>query len=444
LNHDGRFSICDCSEVRNHAFAYQARSFKFISEKCGSIFAFDELVSFVGLGLTSILRENTMLQFVSGLVGVVLAMLCLGSLFNVSSHPHWFIRGWDFPRLQILVLGWLLCAAYFALRKFSEHESDGLAIPVVLMGIFLTGWHGFHILPYTFLFSKQVKSTALESSLRQAIDHSDIRLVVSNVELENDQYERWMATIEAADPDILVVLEVDDRWVRSTNRLIEKYRYRVIQPQSNWYGMMLLSRLPIEASEVRYLVQSDVPSIDATIRLEDQTQVRLIAVHPRPPEPIRGNHAVARDAELAIWGQELARETRPVLICGDLNDVAWSRTTRLFLRTSKLLDPRCGRGLFNTFNAKHPFLRFPVDHVFVSKHFTVNGIHRLPFVGSDHFPMQLELRFNASRPVENELPESKPSDHADRQELIQRALEDPALDGEAVDTRRPTNVTVTM
>lgn len=372
-------------------------------------------------------------SIISAITLFLLVLLALGSLLNLSSSSHWFIRVWDFPRPQIVVIGWCFVVVLSVVNHFSKSESAIPMWPLILLAVFLTCWHGFRMYPYTAIASTQSVSTSPHEVSAHHDDRSNIRVAISNVELENNHYDKWMRTMREADPDILLVLEPDQNWLDEIREFSQQYPYQVAIPQDNWYGMLMLSRLPIESHQVRYLVQEDVPSIDARIRLKDNSDIRVVAVHPRPPEPIRGNDSTARDAELAIWGLELEKELGPVIIGGDLNDVAWSPTTRSFLRTSGLLDPRRGRGFFNTFHADHLFLRFPLDHIFHSPHFTVSEIHRLQHVGSDHFPMLIELKHNPAEKGEHNLLEKKQSDVAEAIERIERAKEQPNLRGTAVD-----------
>ena len=94
-----------------------------------------------------------------------------------------------------------------------------------------------------------------------------------------------------------------------------------------------------------------------------------------------------------------------------MNDVAWSHTTRLFARISGLLDLRIGRGFFNTFHAKFPLLRWPLDHVFVSHHFKLVSMKRLKNFNSDHFPIYADLTLETSNEA------AKNVEHPDMEDL---------------------------
>jgi endonuclease/exonuclease/phosphatase (EEP) superfamily protein YafD len=111
----------------------------------------------------------------------------------------------------------------------------------------------------------------------------------------------------------------------------------------------------------------------------------------------------------------------PSLLIGDLNDVAWSRTTKLFTRVSGMLDPRRGRGMFSTFHAGHRLLRWPLDHIFVTEHFTLGQMQRLKEFGSDHFPILATLCYHPSRSDENDTPRPDAEDKADVKETIHTA-----------------------
>lgn len=370
---------------------------------------------------------------VTAVLLIFMTTLAIGSLLPLSTHPHWLIRGWDFPRVQIVVISWLILVVYFA-GGYALGATEVLpACSLVAMSIAITTWHGFRILPYTTLLAPQAVRTPPQSPRSHRDDKRTLRLVVTNVETENEQYDTWMRTMREADPDVILAVEIDEKWGSAIKALIDEYPNHIVHPQDNWYGLMLLSRFPFTDKHVRYLVEDDVPSVDVKLRMDDGTFVRFVGVHPRPPEPIRDNDAKARDAELSLWASELAEEEGPVIIGGDLNDVAWSETTRLFLRVSGLLDPRRGRGFFNSFHAHHWFMRFPLDHIFHSPHFTVSKIERLAFVGSDHFPILIDLRYAPEKSSEHDVLDEEPSDQAEVAERIDRAVADEDLQGDAMD-----------
>jgi endonuclease/exonuclease/phosphatase (EEP) superfamily protein YafD len=218
----------------------------------------------------------------------------------------------------------------------------------------------------------------------------------------------------------VLAVETDDAWASALRPLEEAYPHVVRQPQDNWDGLMLYSRLPLIDARVDFLVQDDIPSVHAVFELEGGVRVFLHGIHPRPPEPIRDQDSTPRDAELVVMGRAIEKAgDRPTVVAGDLNDVAWSPTSELFVRLSGLLDPRKGRGMFNSWNAKMPLLRYPLDHVFHSNHFRLVELRRLPSIGSDHFPMLIELSYEPQAKVEQPEPEKKPDDEEEADERLE-------------------------
>jgi len=330
-----------------------------------------------------------------GLVGLG-ALTTAGTLLSRSRNPHWSVRMWDFPRVQIATVaagsGLLYSALYFRGRPAEYAFLAGVAGAVAVQA--------WEIFPYTWLHPVQVQRSELGPLAPDVPGRATFRLLISNVLMENEEHDRLLRVVRDTDPDVVLVVETNARWARALEPLAEEYPHVVRQPQENYYGMMLFSRLPIVDARVEFIVQEDIPSVHAVLELPSGHHVTLHGLHPRPPEPLRDQDSTPRDAELVIMGRAI-REAGdvPTVVAGDLNDVAWSPVSELFMRLSGLLDPRVGRGFFNSFNANNPVFRYPLDHVFHSNHFRLCELRRLPHIGSDHFPMFVELSYepDASR-----------------------------------------------
>ncbi len=374
-----------------------------------------------------------MLSTFNAFVYLLFVVIVVGSLLPLSSHPHWFIRAWDYPRVQIVIIAIVAAVAFAATNLTAAQPQKSQVMVIVILSTLICGWHLFRIMPYTPVAPTQADDWEPDAITSTVAGKKRLRVLMTNVEEENDRFDQWSQVVREADADVVIVAEVDDRWAEVVEGLKSLYPNQIVHPQDNWYGMAMLTRLPIVKHKIRFLVEDDVPSIDATLELPSGDHVRVIGVHPRPPEPVRDNDSTARDAELVLWGKELADEPLPIVIGGDLNDVAWSEMTRLFLRLSGLLDPRRGRGFFNSFHADHVWMRFPLDHVFHSTHFAIRDLQKMPHVGSDHFPIYIDLQLEPSQRAEHEPLDKKSSDDEAAEDLLERAEDEPDLDTKSVD-----------
>lgn len=337
------------------------------------------------------------------------------SLVPFIRQEAWWIRVFDFPCSQIFVLGLLTLGGVIWL--WDVRSWGGGALVLLLLVALVV--QGYRIFPYTTLSTKEVL-TAPPASARGAAQES-FSLLVSNVLMTNRRADALLEIIRAADPDVVLTLEPDAWWEEQLRPLERTHPYTLKRPLDNAYGMLLHSRLPLVDPTIEYLVKDDIPSMHARLRLPSGHLVWLHGLHPEPPSPTEADESTPRDAELLIMAERIRGRDVPTVVFGDLNDVAWSHTTRLFQRNSGLLDPRKGRGMFNTFHAKIPFLRWPLDHIFHSDHFFVDRIERLPAFGSDHFPVYARLVLAPEAAERQPEPTPDADDREEAQDKIQEA-----------------------
>lgn len=335
----------------------------------------------------------------------VATLLC--ALAPFLKKEDWWIRGFDFPRLQFLVLG----ASLAVLNGLILDFNNAWHLAATVNSLLSTAIQAYWIFPYTPMHSKEVEDD------KGANGHDTLALMTANVFQPNKNKSALLKIVQEAQPDVLVAMETDQAWLNALDALEteEGYTHTIKYPLDNLYGIAVYSKFPLENTKVQFLVEHNVPSIHVLIRLPSGLAVRAHFLHPCPPSPTENPRSTQRDAELVMVGKSVRNSTLPTIVAGDLNDVAWSSTTRLFRRASGLLDLRIGRGMFNTFHAKKWYIRWPLDHLFCSSHFSVSDVKCLPCFGSDHFSILVKLVCSQTRSSGDSLINSEP-EHEERME----------------------------
>jgi endonuclease/exonuclease/phosphatase (EEP) superfamily protein YafD len=353
------------------------------------------------------------------LVRSLVLLLALVTLLPLLPVGFWPVRLCDFPRVQFggLAIVGLLGGCVWV--SFKGYESEPLILASILLVI--AGWQFSHVLPFTPLEKKELPDAT-------SADHSrpQTSVAVVNLQFDNKSKNQVVDQLAELQVDLLLLIEVNQAWQDQLSRLAEQYPFRVGVVLEEGLGIYLWSKIPLVDPEVRYLVTRDRPSVFCKLQV-DQRMVHFVGVHPTPPglriEGKEERHdSRIRDAELVLIAKEVAKEQHvDWLITGDFNDVAWSHTTRLFKRLSGLKDPRVGRGLYTTYHAKHPLMRFPIDQVFISPNSRILAIQRFHPPGADHFALKTSFILNGQQPM---TPTSDHEDQQDARQLVEEGQED--------------------
>lgn len=338
---------------------------------------------------------------------VLCAIVIIATALPLINSAEWWIRIFDFPRIQIAFLTLLAIILASVFLDFGWK----IKLPLLLILTVSLVYQIQFVVVYTPFYRTQAKD-----SNKQHPENS-FTLLVSNVRMENDDKERFHSLVLKHNPDILLITEPDQIWAASISKLDGYFPHSIKYPLDNTYGIMLLSKLMLTESAVNFLVNDSIPSIFTRITLPSGNIIDFYGVHPEPPQP--GSDTYERDTELLIIAKKIRETGNPTIVAGDLNDVGWSVTSKLFRKYSELVDPREGRGLYNTYNVSVPLLRYPLDHIFYSREFGLLTLEKLEDIGSDHFPLLIGLNYEPDEDNIEGLEKTDASEEVEVEEKIE-------------------------
>jgi endonuclease/exonuclease/phosphatase (EEP) superfamily protein YafD len=314
-----------------------------------------------------------MKEFLSAKVSFDGLLLCLGALVCIFTATA-FLGGIGWPceitshfRNQYAACLVVLAATFCLRRKFKA------------VGIFV-GFAAANLIVVAHCLS------GAKSSLETA--GHNLRVMLINVRTENERYDLVIACINKYRPDLLVVEEVDERWLNELARLREDYPHAKHQAREDNFGIALFSRLPMNGAEIVYLGDAEVPSVTAQLEVGDR-RMTVVGTHPLPPGS-PGNFRL-RNEQLEAVAKFVRSQTNPVVVIGDLNATPWSYYFRRFVKESGLEDTSKGKGIHATWPAGLFPLLIPIDHCLASPEIGVAGKTIGGSVGSDHLPVIVDL-----------------------------------------------------
>lgn len=320
--------------------------------------------------MTSPKRFGGFFEFKVRLSGIVImggTLVSLATILGFLGPFWWFFDLFSHFRVQYFLL--LAAAAVFLLVRRRLR-------PAVLFGALAV----VNLPAFVPLYFGGAKSASSEGRMRA---------VLFNINTSLGKPAGVIKFLNESKADIIVLEEINHRWVTELREIIDRYPNKLIIPREDNFGIMLLSERPFLRCEPMYFGYADVPSIVAEID-DHGSSFLLIATHPLPPSG--PEYSRERNDQLAAIAEYVREAKQPVLLLEDLNAAPWNHYLKALRQRSGLLDSSQGRGVQPTWPTQNPVFLVPLDHCLHSPGISILDKRLGPRTGSDHFPVIVDFR----------------------------------------------------
>jgi len=239
----------------------------------------------------------------------------------------------------------------------------------------------------------------------------ELRVMTFNIQSGLRGLDAVAEVIRNAHPDIVALQEVDRGSSRAKGLdqaavlaeqtgLTHHAYFRTTDLYGGAYGIALLSRFPLEALEEYPLPVprgAEPRTLAHALMRVDGREVSVYLTH-LIRRPFNG---AARVRQSAIIAALLAKDPRPKLLMGDLNDDPDSRPVRLLRRDLTDVAAVSGQGSQGTYPLPLPFSpTLRIDYVLACDAFVPLRSEVLRVGVSDHYPLVADVRLKEAPAVE--------------------------------------------
>lgn len=224
---------------------------------------------------------------------------------------------------------------------------------------------------------------------------SELRVLSFNVLASNRRFAEVIDFIRASDADVVVLHEITRRWeeaIEEAAATFDDWPYEITEARArgDLFGSIVLVESGAVVESFGFAL-TDPRAIE--ILLPDG--VALLAIHPLSPSS--EFRAQQNDRQLGFATDWAAGQDGPTIVVGDFNATPWSYPFRRLVSSTNLSNSARGFGLDLSYPADgNPLVRVPIDHLLFSDGLAVVDRRLGPAMGSDHFPLTVDLALVAT------------------------------------------------
>jgi endonuclease/exonuclease/phosphatase (EEP) superfamily protein YafD len=272
-----------------------------------------------------------------------------------------------------------------------------VALAVLGLIVAMSRWRktGYAILGVALVNLVVVLPLYIGSPAEARVDADSIRVMSFNLLSDNQEYSEVIDYIRTVDPDLVLLHEASRPWEVAIDSA--ELDYEVVRARSDdlIFGTLVLVR----GQGITAVSHGFAAGAARAVALEYtphgwDTPLAVLGTHPLAPTD--QERADLRDAQLGFAGEWAREQTGAFIVVGDFNATPWSWPFRRLMGSADLENSQRGFGLQPSYaTTTNLLLRIPIDHLVHSPTLEVTGRQLGPPLGSDHFPLVVDLQVAA-------------------------------------------------